>query len=1026
MAGPLAPEAAGPAADRPATGLADGAYRALFERSPDAIVVVAADGTVVDANRAACALLGYRRDEMLALRRADIFTTLLAGAAGPDGDRSELRRKDGTLLWTAVRTVDLPGSDGPLVALVLTEAAAGAAGAATQRNSSGSESAIGARDYQALVEYLPAVAYRELVHPTGASSRSYMSPQIATLTETTAAEWETEPNLWEGFLHPADRDRVLAEDARANLSGDSFASDYRLLTRSGREVWVRDRSTRIEIRPDGVQVWQGVILDISEEKRVQEAHRQAEARFRALVQNAADIISIVDGDGIQRFVSPSIERVLGYAPAEWLEFPIESHLAPDDLDRFRQLLAEAAASPGTPVCTELRARHKDGSWQWLETTATDLLDDADIGGIVFNARDMTERRQAEQALQKAEGRAQAFLDQLPVLVFVQPVANPHQAAYVNPWTEAIFGLDPATWTATWQERVHPDDRAVLQAEVARTDDTGEPFCLEYRERTADGRYLWVRDEAVLVRDAAGQPDYWIGAKIDVTDRRQAADAVRASEALYRSLVEHLPAAVYVDAADRLGVPIYASPRIATLLGYDHHQWQADPSLGESRLHPDDRERVLAEHAHATATGEPLLTEFRYLARDGRAVWVRDEAVLVRDEEGRPHRWYGVVLDITQRRQAEEQLRETEARYRTLVEQLPAVVSIHAPDAFGSTLYVSPQFERVFGYTAAEVAANPRLWHERTHPDDIGRILAEMARAAAGSGRMRLEYRQRTRDGRWLWQRDESVLLRDADGAPLYWQTVLTDITDIKLAQEVAEAANALKSTFLSSMSHELRTPLNAITGYTHLLLDGYEGDVPAAQRTAIEIIAGAADHLLALIDDVLDLSKIEAEALELSPQRLDLASVVEDVRTALVAQAAAKALVLTVDVAPGLTVEADPRRFRQILLNLVANAVKFTERGEVRIAARPVAAGVEVVVADTGLGIAPAFLPYVFDEFRQADPSPTRRHGGSGLGLAIVRRLVDLHGGTIAVESEPGVGTTFVVTLPAVQDSSQPDALRSA
>lgn len=392
--------------------------------------------------------------------------------------------------------------------------------------------------------------------------------------------------------------------------------------------------------------------------------------------------------------------------------------------------------------------------------------------------------------------------------------------------------------------------------------------------------------------------------------------------------------------------------------------------------------------------------------------MRDEAVLIRDDQGRPWRWYGIVVDVTERRLAEEALRDAETRYRTLIEQLPVVVAVRPLDPQEPLRYVSDQFASLFGYTAADIEANPKLWLDITHPDDLAGVANATARAAEGSGRLQIEYRQRTRDGRWLWVQEDSVLLRDRDGGPRGWQTVLTDVTRLKLAQEAAEMANALKSTFLSSMSHELRTPLNAITGYAHLLLDGYEGALATGQRTSIETIAAASDHLLALIDDVLDLSRIEAEALELVPESLAVSEVVERVRSTLANQAAAKGLALTTDVAPDVMVEADRIRLRQILLNLVGNAIKFTEQGSVDVSVQQGAAAVEIAVSDTGCGIAAEFLPHVFDEFRQADPSTTRRHGGSGLGLAIVRRLVELHGGTIGVESVVGRGTTFVVTLP--------------
>jgi signal transduction histidine kinase len=240
--------------------------------------------------------------------------------------------------------------------------------------------------------------------------------------------------------------------------------------------------------------------------------------------------------------------------------------------------------------------------------------------------------------------------------------------------------------------------------------------------------------------------------------------------------------------------------------------------------------------------------------------------------------------------------------------------------------------------------------------------------------------------------------------------------ELQAAKEAAEEANRLKSAFLSTMSHELRSPLTAVLGYAELLK--MEGGLAPAQAEDVAQIVRSADHLLALIDDVLDLSRIEAGRMELDLEEVDPAAVAEEVRAVVARAAAAKGLALRVEVPSGLPhLWADPLRLRQVLLNLTANAVKFTEQGEVRVEAREAAGGIEVAVTDTGIGIAPEALPHVFDEFRQADAGTSRRFGGTGLGLAISQRLVEMHGGALGVESEPGVGSTFTLFLP-VSDSS--------
>ncbi|HYO29327.1 MAG TPA: ATP-binding protein, partial [Thermomicrobiales bacterium] len=261
----------------------------------------------------------------------------------------------------------------------------------------------------------------------------------------------------------------------------------------------------------------------------------------------------------------------------------------------------------------------------------------------------------------------------------------------------------------------------------------------------------------------------------------------------------------------------------------------------------------------------------------------------------------------------------------------------------------------------------------------------------------------------------------ADCEPRRVLGITQDVTERKrgeaalvAAKDAAEEANRLKSAFLSTMSHELRTPMNAIIGYAHLLLEGLSGPLLPAQGDDIRQIAAGADRLLGLIDDVLDLSRIEAGRIELAMDRIEVAGIVGEVVAEVAPLAARKALAVEVAPMGGLPpLRADPQRIRQILLNLVGNAVKFTEAGSVRVSARETGGAVEVAIVDTGIGIAQEALPGIFDEFRQADAGTTRRYGGSGLGLAISRRLAELHEGTIAVESAPGAGSTFTLRLPA-------------
>jgi len=237
---------------------------------------------------------------------------------------------------------------------------------------------------------------------------------------------------------------------------------------------------------------------------------------------------------------------------------------------------------------------------------------------------------------------------------------------------------------------------------------------------------------------------------------------------------------------------------------------------------------------------------------------------------------------------------------------------------------------------------------------------------------------------------------------------------LERANDRLEAASHLKSQFLANASHELRTPLTSITGYVDLLLEGEAGELTPMQVEFLGTVASNARRQTMLIDDLLDLAKIESGRLEWSPNAVDLGAVADEVRTMLLPQAVTKGIELVVDATvPAPVVWADPALVDQVVLNLVANPVKFTEVGRVSVVVRAAAGRGELTVTDTGIGISPAALPHIFDEFRQADDSTSRRFGGTGLGLAIARHLAELQGGTIAVESQLGTGSSFTLSLPA-------------
>lgn len=422
------------------------------------------------------------------------------------------------------------------------------------------------------------------------------------------------------------------------------------------------------------------------------------------------------------------------------------------------------------------------------------------------------------------------------------------------------------------------------------------------------------------------------------------------EARYRTLVEQIPAVVFMAFFDRGIGEAYVSPQIEAVLGFTQEEWLNDPVRWYQQIHPEDKERWSIEAAQTFLSGQPLRSVYRVIARDGHVVWFHCEAKMVRRDDGRPWFIHGVGFDITEVKQAEEALRtahdEMEMRVRERTSELT----------------------RANTELQSEISERKRAEQER----------AEM-------------------------------------------------LTREQAARKQAEEANRLKDEFLATVSHELRTPITAIVGWIHLLRGGLLDEADSVR--ALETIERNARSQTQLINDLLDISRVISGKLRLEIRQIEIAHVIEAAVEAVRPAAAAKKIELQTALNPEVNlVRADPDRLQQVVWNLLSNAIKFTPQGgRVLVQLRRAGSDAQIVVRDTGEGINPEFLPFVFDRFRQADGSTTREHGGLGLGLAIVRHLIELHGGTVMADSQgPGQGATFTVKLPLILSTQADMGRRSS
>jgi len=787
-----------------------------------------------------------------------------------------------------------------------------------------------------------------------------------------------------------------------------------------------------------------VAQEITERKEAEQQLRESQHFIQRVAETTPGILYVYDLDAQRNvYVNRQVTELLGYPPEQVQIMGsdlLPTLIHPSDFEQvMHHLDCIRTAQAGQIIELEYRMGHADGNWRWFHTREVVFSHAADgtVRQVLGISQDVTDRRQAKAALAANEARLQGFVDANVVGILYGDIhGNIFRA---NDELLRIVGYSRADLEAghlDWRAMTPPEHLPLDAQAIAEAQATGActPYEKDYIRK--DGSRVSVLIGYSLVGEAREESVVFI---LDVSDRKQdEAERKRAEKALRRSEDRQRLA---IDAA-QLGTwdwhlvrnTMTWDARCKDLFGLPA---DADVTLDTFflALHPDDHplfEQLI--HTVLNATSEDTYAaEFQVTGiRDGVERWLSAKGRVYFGADDTPRRFIGTVLDITERKQAERALRESEERYRRLFESMEdgfCVIEMLFDDSDRPIDYrfleVNPAFEQHTGLTQAEGHTARELL-----PDLEAHWFAIYGRVALTGEATRFEHGSEVM-GRWF----DVYAFRIEQPENRKVALLFKDITERKaidlqreqllqreqVAREEAERANRIKDEFLAILSHELRSPLNPILGWSKLLQTRTLSQEKTAQ--ALSTIERNAKLQTQLIDDLLDIAKILRGKLRLDCSAVDVAFAVEAAIDTVRTAAATKTIALHPTFLDRVKVWGDAGRLQQIVWNLLSNAIKFTPSGgQVTLYLQAAEGQAHIIVTDTGKGISPDFLPHIFDSFRQQDISITRQHGGLGLGLAIVRYLVEAHGGTIRAASPgEGQGATFTVSLPLLSPD-QPDA----
>lgn len=893
----------------------------------------------------------------------------------------------------------------------------------TQLKQIESELAASEAKYRQLVE-----GGQDLVWAIDGQDRfTYLSPQFQTLFGWEPSEWIGKTSL--DAVYPDDRDWLIAQRTHPSINSENSYLEFRHRHRDRPYLWVGVATAPVKDTTGKIIGFQGILTDITDRKNAELALQESERRYASLAAAAPVAIFRFDTQGNCTYVNERWSQMTGLPTESALGQGWLNALHPEERDQalasWKLILEMPTSNIQALEAGEGRHVKPDGTINWVYSRVVPEFNEAGcLVGYVGTLTDITDRKRMEAELAESEAKFRRLVEGGQDLIWSIDIEE--RFTYLSPQFKTLFGWEPSEWIGRLvAETIYPEDLPQILEQTPIRQVSTEIGYIEFRHRHRDRPYVWVRANTTPVKDNTGKIIGYQGILTDITSRKNTELALQESQVQLHRLTENVPGVIFrhvlhPDGTDKI---TYISSQIREVFEIEPETALQDVNQLWARIHPEDipclskqLRQEIGEYSQRVSIAYRLILPQKGLR------WVQDMSYVERLSNGDVV-WDGIIFDVSDRQKAELAL-EREILRRTTIFNTSSD-GIHIIDSEANLLEANTSFFQMLDYTPEEARHfNVADWDAQMTLAEVQSNLNTFSKDT--SKPRKIETLHRRKDG--------SIFPVEIYVCPMEWDgqvsfiCISRDISERKQAEAQLQETNEeliratrLKDEFLANMSHELRTPLNAILGMSEALQDQILGSLNERQLKMIRTIERSGEHLLSLINDILDVAKIESGQMTLEYLPVDIALLCQLSLAFIKQQAFKKRIQLDIQLpaSPLPDLYLDGRRIRQVLINLLNNAVKFTPEGG-QITLKVIAPGelqkanqmLQLSVTDTGIGIAPEDIPKLFHPFVQIDSTLNRQYAGTGLGLALVKRITELHGGEVHLTSELGVGSCFAIALP--------------